>query len=110
MKRRKVLASLATASVLGAGVAAGQRDAETASLSRTDIDELQVKKDGEVVRTVENPSNEEIRELLASTDEDEQLVTSDDDDCVVYCREDCPISCSTCMYACDCFSCPDECC
>ena len=103
MRRRNVLASLATVSVLGAGAAAGQRQEGAAPLARMDAESVHVKKDGEVVRTVEDPSTEEVLQLLEETDDDE-LVVTDDDDCTVYCLEDCPTYCENCLWACRCMN------
>lgn len=104
MKRRNVLKAIATSSIatIGAGTVAGRTGPSPTSLD--DLDTVHVVRDGDVVRTVENPSTEEIRRLDAALGDGQHLV-SPEDDCVKYCCDDCPLHCSSCMCSCN-----DVCC
>lgn len=111
MKRRQVLASIATSSVLGAGVVAGERRLPSAHLSRADPDEVRVMRDGDVVETVTDPSTEGIRQLLSDTDDDERLVSASNC-CFERCANDCDpkYGCDCCYWSCRCSTdCPDCC-
>lgn len=107
MKRRQILASIATTSLLGAGVAAG-RSVPSASVANANVDGIRVVRDGDVVETVANPSPDEIQRLLIESNEDEELYTSSDC-CVKECLEDC-YGCDCCMWGCSCDDGCDECC
>ncbi|PSP76556.1 hypothetical protein BRC81_13160 [Halobacteriales archaeon QS_1_68_20] len=111
MRRRQVLASIATSSVAGVGVVAADRRVPSAHLSTADPDELRVVRDGGVVETVTDPSTDEIRQLLSETDDDERLVSASGC-CFEYCASDCDprYSCDCCYWDCSCsLDCPDCC-
>ncbi|MFC4450408.1 hypothetical protein [Halorussus aquaticus] len=99
MKRRQLVKSVAAGSVLGLG--SGIASAEPVLIDPEDLDAIHVVRDGERVRTVENPTMQEFDRLHDEISEDEQVVTPDGT-CFPKCCQDCPPDCSSCGCACYC--------
>ena len=98
MKRRQLIKSVAAGSALGfSGTASGR----PVLLDPEDFDELHVVREGERVRTVENPTYDDFEQLHEEKAEDEQVVTPDDT-CFPKCCQDCPSTCDSCGCACYC--------
>src|SRR6056297_2456924 len=105
MKRRQVLEGVATGSVLtlGIGSVAASGRTETTVKSAKNLDEVHVAgADGRVVRTVEDPTETDLRRLRTEIDPDEQVVSPE---CTVKCKSDCGYTC--CGYRCECKTCDD---
>lgn len=99
MKRRQLVKSVAAGSVLG--LTTGIAGAEPVQVDPEDLDAIHISRDGERVKTVENPTREDFDQLHAEAGEDEQVVTPDDT-CYPKCCQDCPATCSGCACACYC--------
>lgn len=94
MKRRQLLKGIGAsgAATLAVGSAAARRPS-AGQVTDEELDVLRVVRDGEVVRTFEDPSVEDLDEIHAQVADDEQLVNQDDC-CVAKCESDC------CPYRC----------
>lgn len=88
MNRRQLLKGIAAGSALTVsfGTAAGRQT--TAGKTVADLTEVHVVRDGERVRRVENPDEDDLSRLWSEIGEQEQLTTSDDCD-IVECCSDC---------------------
>lgn len=106
MKRRKMLKTIAAGGIASLGVqpAAG-RIPVTRQRSTDELDVLHVVRDGNVVRSVENPTSVGLKRLQESLS-DEEFITASlvEPTCIVYCKEDCYQACPTrrCDYENDC--------
>jgi len=109
MRRRDLLQNVAASSALAitAGTAAGQSGGRVRDFS--DLDQLHVVQDGDVIASVENPTRDDARRVEASLDDDQPLA-SPQDDCFKYCCDDCPLHCSTCGCSCTSSCCSTDCC
>lgn len=109
MKRRNLLRNVAASSAVAitAGTAAGRSSGRVADL--TQLDQLHVVQNGDVVASVENPGREDVRRLEATLG-DGQHLASPEDDCFTYCCEDCPLHCDTCGCGCTDSCCSTDCC
>lgn len=101
MKRRQLLKTIAAGgtATVGVGTAAGKRG--TFRTSVQDFGVIHVVGDDEIVRTIEDPTWDDVRRLESGLDDSQQLV-SPRGDCIVFCCDDCPWDCDQC--ACDCTS------
>lgn len=97
MKRRNLLKGIAASSVVGAGMASASADAGVKRRDVQQFDRLRIVRDGRTVGTVEGPTWDAVRDVQASLDEDQRLVTPDDT-CVAFCESNCP--CKPCMVGC----------
>jgi hypothetical protein len=97
MKRRDVIRSVAASGIVSitAGTAAGLETRPSGPVSATDLDAVRVVRDGDVVRTVTDPADSELDQLLSNLDDDESLLTPEEC-CLEECREDC----AYCEYGC----------
>ena len=97
MQRRKVLKSVAAGGALTIGVSGS---ANAVQVDVEDIEGLKLVRGGEVVKDVENPTDEQFRELDSM---DGGVVRYVEEDCSTYCRTDCDAVCDgTCYYTHDC--------
>ncbi|MFC7080120.1 hypothetical protein [Halorussus caseinilyticus] len=105
MKRRNLLKGIAASSVLGTGVTSAALEPGVQVKAIDQYDRLRIVSDGETVGTVESPTWEKVREVEATLDDDQTLVTPDDE-CTAFCASNCP--CEPCAVGCfDCCN-PDE--
>lgn len=116
MQRRKLLKTIAVGGVvsMGAETVAGIRPTPK-QRSIDEFDVLYVLRDGESVRSVENPTDAELRQLQESLGSDEVIVDSlVEPNCITYCKADCDVACEgkDCQYSKTCadtkYCCPLE--
>lgn len=106
MNRRKLLKSMAAGGLTSIAATATGAASKPTPGRTSELDALHVVRgEDEIVRTVENPTPQDLKrmeELLAPS---ESLVTSDWT-CATYCVEDCPKVCDSytyqCHYECSC--------
>lgn len=104
MKRRDVIRSVAASGIVGvtAGTAAGRQARPGGGVTAADLDAVRVARDGDVVRTVEDPSESDLDRLFADLGDDESVVTPEE--CCLY---ECKSQCRYCDYP---PGCTDNCC
>ncbi|WP_128475720.1 twin-arginine translocation signal domain-containing protein [Halorussus pelagicus] len=95
MNRRQLLKGIGAsgAASLAVGTAAAGRRRTDLQVTDDDLDVLRVVRDGDVVRTFENPSVEDLDSIHAQVADEEQLINQDDC-CIAECESDC------CPYRC----------
>lgn len=95
MKRRQLLKGIGSAGAAGVAVgSAAARRPNAAEVTDEDLEVLRVLRDGEVVRTFEDPSVEELDRIHEQVADDEELVNQDD----------------CCVARCQAYCCPHRCC
>lgn len=101
MKRRQVLKGIAAGSAMSVGVAGASRpDPRVGDIEQYDA--IHVRDGDEVVRTVENPTWDDVKRLENEATTSQQVVTPDGS-CSTFCCDNC--SCSDCV--CSCSNCCD---
>lgn len=104
MQRRRLLGTIAAGGFVG-GLTIFAANAETTpdgtstdtarprQVPVENLDALRVVRDGEVLRTVGNPTDESFRRLQESLGSGERIVDTQSA-CMTYCKEDCDVFCS----------------
>lgn len=100
MNRRQVLKGIGAGGMASVAVGSAAARRPNTRVSDQDLDALKVVRDGEVVRTYDDPSVEDIGRIQSELGENDRLLDTDDC-CIAECKSDCcPYRC--CMYGGDC--------
>lgn len=108
MQRRRLLKAVAAGGLTSIATSTTGGARRTGSQRIDELDALHVKRDGEIVRTVENPTVRDLKRMESLLRADEGLITNiEEDECATYCQEDCDVACSgkSCWSNCSCLEC-----
>ncbi|UPV74159.1 hypothetical protein M0R89_16665 [Halorussus limi] len=88
MKRRQLLKGVGASGVASLAVGSAAARRPNSRVTDDDLDVLRVVRDGDVVRTFEDPSVEDLDRIHEQVEDDDRLVNQDDC-CIAKCESDC---------------------